>query len=162
MRTKTMLTLAAAGLFAAFGAGAALAEDAAAVASATPTASAAPASSAASAQKLNVELNALTPSQKGCMMTFVAENDLQTDIGKISFELAFFNEKSTVDRVTVLDFRDLPVGKKRVRQFDMPGIKCESVSRIIINDTPVCDGPVAGECKKALQTKSQISVPFEG
>jgi hypothetical protein len=96
------------------------------------------------------------------MMTFVAENDLPTDINKISFELAFFNEKSTVDRVTVLDFRDLPIGNKRVRQFDMPGVKCESVSRIIINDTPVCDGPAAGECKKALQTRSQISVLFEG
>jgi hypothetical protein len=149
MRMKMILALAAAGAFSAFSVGQAIAEDAAA----TP---------ATSPQKLNVELNALAPSQKGCMMTFVAENDLQTDISKISFELAFFNDKSTVDRVTVLDFRDLPMGKKRVRQFDMPGVKCESVSRIIINDTPVCDGPAAGECKKALQTKSQISVPFEG
>jgi hypothetical protein len=146
---KTILIVAAVGAFAALGAGQASAQD---VAAATTAAS----------QKLNVELNSLTPSQKGCMMTFVAENDLSTDISKISFELAFFNEKNTVDRVTVLDFRYLPEGKKRVRQFDMPGVKCESVSRIIINDTPVCDGPAAGECKKALQTKSQISVPFEG
>lgn len=117
---------------------------------------------APAAAKLNVELNALTPSTKGCMMTFVAENDLSTPISKISFELAFFNEKSAVDKVTVLDFRDLPVGKKRVRQFDMPNVKCEAVTRIIINDTPVCDGPAAGECKAALTTHSQISVPFEG
>jgi hypothetical protein len=116
----------------------------------------------APAAKLNVELNALTPSAKGCMMTFVAENDMATAINKISFELAFFNEKSTVDKVTVLDFRDLPVAKKRVRQFDMPNMKCENVTRVIINDTPVCDGPAAGECKAGLATKSQISVPFEG
>ncbi|TCR91921.1 hypothetical protein [Rhizobium sp. BK376] len=148
MRMKTILTVVAAGVVGAFNVVQACAEDAAAATAQT--------------QKINVELNALAPSQKGCMMTFVAENDLPTDINKISFELAFFNEKSTVDRVTVLDFRDLPIGKKRVRQFDMPGVKCESVSRIIINDTPVCDGPAAGECKKALQTRSQISVPFEG
>jgi hypothetical protein len=117
---------------------------------------------APAAAKINVELNALAPSQKGCMMTFVAENDMPTAINKISFELAFFNEKSTVDKVTVLDFRDLPVGKKRVRQFDMPGIKCENLTRVIINDTPVCDGPAAGECKAGLVTKSQIAVPFEG
>lgn len=117
---------------------------------------------APAAAKINVELNALAPSQKGCMMTFVAENDMPTAINKISFELAFFNEKSAVDKVTVLDFRDLPVGKKRVRQFDMPGIKCENLTRVIINDTPVCDGPAAGECKAGLVTKSQIAVPFEG
>jgi hypothetical protein len=114
------------------------------------------------AAKLNVELNALTPSAKGCLMTFVAENDMATPIAKISFELAFFNDKSAVDKVTVLDFRDLPIGKKRVRQFDMPNVKCETVTRVIINDTPVCDGPAAGECKAALTTKSQIAVPFEG
>lgn len=112
--------------------------------------------------KLDVELNALAPSQKGCMMTFVAENNLQAPINKVSFELAFFNDKNAVDRITVLDFRDLPQGKKRVRQFDMPNVKCETVTRILINDTPVCDGPAAGECMKGLVTRSQISVPFEG
>jgi hypothetical protein len=155
MLTKTILALAASGLFATASCVPAAAQDA--------NATAAPASAApATAHKLNVELNALAPSQKGCMMTFVAENDMATPINKISFELAFFNDKNAVDRVTVLDFRDLPLGKKRVRQFDMPGVKCETVSRIIINDTPVCDGPAAGECKAALTTRSQISVPFEG
>lgn len=111
---------------------------------------------------LEVELNALAPSQKGCMMTFVALNNLAAPINKISFELAFFNDKNAVDRVTVLDFRDLPQGKKRVRQFDMPNVKCETVTRILINDTPVCDGLAAGECMKGLVTRSQVSVPFEG
>lgn len=151
MLTKTILALAISGLFAAASCVPAFAQDA----------SAAPAPAAA-IHKLNVELNALAPSQKGCMMTFVAENDMATPINKISFELAFFNDKNAVDRVTVLDFRDLPLGKKRVRQFDMPGVKCETVSRIIINDTPVCDGPAAGECKAALTTRSQTPVPFEG
>ncbi|ANK92857.1 MULTISPECIES: hypothetical protein [Rhizobium] len=116
----------------------------------------------AAGAKLDVELNALAPSQKGCLMTFVAENNLQAPINKMSFELAFFNDKNAVDRITVLDFRDLPQGKKRVRQFDMPNVKCESVTRVLINDTPVCDGPAAGECMKGLVTRSQISVPFEG
>lgn len=128
-----------------------LAQDAAATAPEAPPAA-----------TLNVELNALTPSQKGCMMTFVAQNNLAAPINKISFELAFFNDKSAVDRITVLDFRDLPPGKKRVRQFDMPNVKCESVTRILINDTPVCDGPEKDACMKGLVTRSQISVPFEG
>jgi hypothetical protein len=116
----------------------------------------------AAASSLDVELNGLAPSQKGCMMTFVALNKLGTPINKVSFELAFFNDKNAVDRITVLDFRDLPQGKKRVRQFDMPNVKCDSVTRVLINDTPVCDGPATGECMKGLVTRSQVSVPFEG
>jgi len=126
------------------------------------TAGAAFGQDATAAAGLDVELNALVPSQKGCMMTFIAKNSMPTPLKKISFELAFFNEKNIVDRITVLDFRDLPVNKKRVRQFDMPGVKCETISRILINDTPVCDGAAPGECMKNLVTRSQISVPFEG
>jgi hypothetical protein len=120
------------------------------------------AAAASPAKGLEVELNGLAPSQKGCMMTFVALNNLAAPISKISFELAFFNDKNAVDRVTVLDFRDLPQGKKRVRQFDMPNVKCESVTRLLINDAPICDGPASGECMKGLVTRSQVSVPFEG
>ncbi|PKA39337.1 hypothetical protein [Rhizobium sullae] len=146
----------AAGGFAAFVAGGLLATGTLCPAYAQNAAAAAP------ANVLEVELNALTPSQKGCMMTFVALNKLAAPVNKISFELALFNDKNAVDKITVLDFRDLPQGKKRVRQFDMPNVKCEAVTRILINDTPVCDGPAAGECMKGLVTRSQISVPFEG
>jgi hypothetical protein len=121
-----------------------------------------PAAAAAPKAALDVELNALAPSQKGCMMTFVALNTLPQAITKVSFELAFFNDKNAVDKITVLDFRDLPQGKKRVRQFDMPNVKCEAVTRVLINDTPACEGPAKGECMKGLVTRSQVSVPFEG
>ena len=69
---------------------------------------AAAAAPAAPANALEVELNALAPSQKGCMMTFVALNKLAAPVSKISFELAFFNDRNAVDKITVLDFRDLP------------------------------------------------------
>ncbi|MDQ0563822.1 hypothetical protein QO004_005638 [Rhizobium mesoamericanum] len=120
------------------------------------------AAAASSTKGPEVELNGIAPSKKGCMMTFVALNNLAAPINKISFELAFFNDKNGVDRVTVLDFRDLPQGKKRVRQFDMPNMTCENVTRLLINDAPVCDGPAAGECMKGLVIRSKVSVPFEG
>jgi hypothetical protein len=148
MTVTRFATLLAAGSLAISGAAQAYAQTAAPVAS--PAAS------------LDVELNGLAPSQKGCMMTFVALNTLPEEITKVSFELAFFNDKNAVDKITVLDFRDLPQGKKRVRQFDMPNVKCESVTRVLINDTPACEGPAKGECMKGLVTRSQVSIPFEG
>jgi hypothetical protein len=41
-------------------------------------------------------------------------------------------------------------------------VKCESVTRVLINDTPACEGPAKGECMKGLVTRSQVSIPFEG
>ena len=139
--------------------GAAVRAENAAAPAVEPAAAAAP---AANFEALSVELNALAPSQKGCMMTFVARNGMKAPLEKLSLELAMFNQKDVVDRITVLDFRELPVNKVRVRQFDMPGVTCDGITRIIVNDTPACTGPATGECMKNLVTRSTLTVPFEG
>ena len=116
------------------------------------------------AKGLNVELNALAPSERGCLFTFVAGNEMQQSLDKVSFEFVVFNEKGTVERMVVLDFRDLPQGKTKVRQFDLPGTKCESVKRLLINDAPVCEGEgvADGACMAGIVTRSNTTATFEG
>ncbi|WP_246752813.1 hypothetical protein [Sinorhizobium sp. BG8] len=113
---------------------------------------------------LEVELNTLAPSQKGCLFTFVAGNHLERAISRVSFEFVIFNEKGTVERMVVLDFRDLPLGKTKVRQFDLPGTKCEAVKRLLINDAPVCEGEGLAKdaCATGLVTRSNTTATFEG
>ena len=77
--------------------------------------SGASAEEAAAAKGLGVELNALASSQKGCLFTFVAQNGFAQDISKVSFEFVIFNDKGTVERLALLDFRDLPAGKSKGR-----------------------------------------------
>lgn len=119
---------------------------------------------AAAAKGLDVELNALATSQKGCLFTFVALNGFQQNISKVSFEFVIFNDKGTVERLALLDFRDLPAGKSKVRQFDVPGIKCEAVKNLLINDAPVCDGEglEKGRCMDGIVTRSKASAGLEG
>src|SRR5690349_18725385 len=62
---------------------------------------------------LSLELNALQPSDKGCRLTFVIANHLSGDISKAAFEIALFDRTGVVDRLTVLDFRELPHGKTK-------------------------------------------------
>ncbi|MCF3643118.1 hypothetical protein LXM94_24480 [Rhizobium sp. TRM95111] len=118
----------------------------------------------APAKGLDVELNALAPSQKGCLFTFVAGNRLDTSLSKVSFEFVVFNPKGTVERMVVLDFRDLPQGKTKVRQFDLPGTNCDNVKRLLINDAPVCEGEgvAAGACMTGIVTRSSTQAAFEG
>ena len=62
-----------------------------------------------------LELNAAQPSEKGCRLTFVVTNNLGGELSKAAFEIAMFNEAGVVDRLTVLDFKDLPAARPRSR-----------------------------------------------
>jgi hypothetical protein len=119
---------------------------------------------AAASKALEVELNALAGSQKGCLFTFLAVNGFAQDISKVSFEFVIFNDKGTVERLALLDFRELPAGKSKVRQFDVPGVKCETVKNLLINDAPVCDGEglEKGRCMDGIVTRTKASAGLEG
>ena len=119
---------------------------------------------AAVGKGLQVELNALVASQKGCVFTFVIDNGLAQSVTKASFELVLFNAAGTVERVVVLDFRDLPQGKTKVRKFDLPGTKCDDVKRVLINDSPTCEGEglAAGACMEGIVTRSGTQAALEG
>lgn len=113
---------------------------------------------------LTVEINELASSDNGCKLTFVAGNGLAQSLSKVSFEFVLFDEKGLVERMAVLDFRDLPAGKTKVRQFDLSGTKCESVKSLLINDAPACDGEGVAKdaCMKVLKTGSKSSVELKG
>lgn len=113
---------------------------------------------------LTIELNEIAPSEKGCKLTFVAGNGLQQSFSKVSFEFVLFDQKGLVERMAVLDFRDLPAGKTKVRQFDLSGTKCEAVKSLLINDAPACvgDGVDKGACMTRLKTGSKSAVELKG
>ena len=71
------------------------------------------------APQLSLELNAAQSSDKGCRLTFVVNNGLGADLSKAAFEIALFNEAGAVNRLSVLDFKDLPAGKTKVTRFDL-------------------------------------------
>lgn len=127
-------------------------------------AGAAVAQEAAPAGALNIELNEVAPSQKGCKLTFVAGNAFVQNLSKVSFEFVIFDQKGLVERMAVLDFRDLPAGKTKVRQFDLPGTNCEAVKSLLINDAPACvgDGVEGDACMKGLKTGSKSPVELKG
>ncbi|RWD63379.1 hypothetical protein [Mesorhizobium sp.] len=117
---------------------------------------------AASAPALSLELNAAQPSEKGCRLTFVVNNALGADLSKAAFEIALFNEAGVVDRLTVLDFKNLPAGKTKVTRFDLSGADCGKLSRVLINSATECAGsgvdPAA--CMRALKTSTRTAIAF--
>jgi len=114
----------------------------------------------APAPALVLELNGAQPSDKGCRLTFVVTNNLGAELTKAAFEIALFNEAGVVDRLTVLDFNELPAGKTKVARFDLAGTDCAKVTRVLVNHATECAGagvdPKACLARLKPETKSTI------
>lgn len=122
------------------------------------------ASTAAIAQNeraaLRLELNNAQPVEAGCRLTFVATNDLGIDLERAAYEVALFDGDGLVERLTVLDFKALPEGQTKVRQFDLPDLDCTGLGRVLINGTTACEGTDADACMRQLETTTRGSVAF--
>jgi hypothetical protein len=131
------------------------------VAAASPV-SAQDATAPALGPALILELNGAQASDKGCRLTFVVTNNLGAELGKAAFEIALFNEAGVVDRLTVLDFNELPAGKTKVARFDLAGTDCAKVSRVLVNHVTECTGsdidPKA--CIRQLKPETKSGITF--
>lgn len=116
----------------------------------------------APAPALALELNGAQPSEKGCRLTFLVNNNLGADLSKAAFEIALFNEAGVVDRLTVLDFKELPAGKTKVTRFDLAGTDCTKVSRVLINSATECAGTGVepNACMRKLKTDTRTGIAF--
>ena len=111
---------------------------------------------------LVLELNGAQPSDKGCRLTFVVTNNLGAELTKAAFEIALFNDTGVVDRLTVLDFNELPVGKTKVARFDLAGTDCTKISRVLVNTATECTGPGVDSkaCLHQLKPETKSGISF--
>lgn len=111
---------------------------------------------------LVLELNGAQPSDKGCRLTFVVTNDLGAELSKAAFEIALFNDSGVVDRLTVLDFNELPTGKTKVVRFDLAGTDCAGISRVLVNHATECKGPGIDPkaCLSQLKPETKSAIAF--
>jgi hypothetical protein len=110
-----------------------------------------------------IELNSATDVEGACRLTFVATNNTNTALTEAAYEVAAFDAAGVVSQLLVLEFGALPTAKTRVVQFDLPGAKCATISRLLVNGQDTCqaaDGP-KDICLKTLSASSRIAaMPF--
>jgi hypothetical protein len=109
-----------------------------------------------------LELNALQASDAGCRITFLATNNLGGLLNRAAVEMALFGHSGAIDRIVTLDFKNLTEGKTKVLQFELAGLQCTEVSRVLINDIGVCDGEGfdPARCLGALVPTARPDVAF--
>jgi len=112
------------------------------------------------APALVLELNRIDTVESACRLTFMAENTLGADLEGLSLETVLIDSDGRVDRLTLFDFGALPDGIPRVRQFDIPGLDCAALGRVLINGVSAC-APAEG-CPEALEYRSRTDVDLIG
>ncbi|MFN3822890.1 MAG: hypothetical protein ACK4RN_02825 [Pseudorhodobacter sp.] len=93
---------------------------------------------AAQTGTIELELNTANDAEGGCRLTYVATNNTSVALERSSYEVAVYNNDGIVQRLLVLEFGWLPVGKTRVVQFDLPDQTCGDISRISVNGPVEC------------------------
>ncbi|TCL08499.1 hypothetical protein BXY66_0536 [Shimia isoporae] len=113
---------------------------------------------------ISLELNAVEDVEGACRFTFVAHNETSQAIDKAVFETVIFDAEGAVVRLALFDFRELPDGRLRVRQFDVSGMNCNAISQALINGTNSCviDGVQSTVCSDGLSLSSRITIKLLG
>ncbi len=109
-----------------------------------------------------IELNAVKANEAGCTLSFLVLNGHGSQIDKAVYETVLFDSAGQVDRLTLFDFGSLPPGRPRVRQFSIPGVPCDGLSKVLINGAHTCETPgladTACEAGLILKTRTDIEV----
>lgn len=112
------------------------------------------------AGRLSLELNRIDPLEGSCRLTFVAENALGADLDSLALETVLIDTEGLVERLTLFEFGALPDGVPRVRLFDIPGLACGDLARVLINGVSVCGA--AADCAGALDLSTRAGVELIG
>ncbi|MEJ8474370.1 hypothetical protein [Roseibium algae] len=119
----------------------------------------------AAENNLSLELNRASETANGCMLSFVASNSTGQALGGLAYEFVLFNADGLVDQMTAFDFGAIQDQKTVVRQFELAGVKCPSIGKILVNGAARCDlvDPQPGTenmCITALEPKTRTTIAF--
>ncbi|MEM7068008.1 MAG: hypothetical protein AAF478_03915 [Pseudomonadota bacterium] len=117
---------------------------------------------AENSEKLILELNKIEASENSCLLTFLVTSSLSKDLEKLAYEFVVFDNDMKVNRMTVFDFQDLNASKIRVRQFQLADTPCETLGRLLINDTSACKsgGVDSKMCSDKLEISNKTQLEF--
>ncbi len=120
------------------------------------------AGSAVADPRISIELNRLQETDSGCRTILVFTNRMSTPVDLMSVETVLFDKDERVDRFLLLRTRDLPAGKIRVQQFDVQGMQCGNIGRVLLNDVTECQGEGLSPayCLANLELSSRTDAPF--
>jgi len=111
---------------------------------------------------VTVELNKLEPNGEACRAYLVLENGAARAFETLRLDLVMFDADGVVARRLGVEAAPLPAGKTSLKVFDLDGLSCGQVGRVLLNDVLACaDASGArGDCLSLVSVSSRGPVEF--
>ena len=105
-------------------------------------------------------------------VTLVEKNGTSTAFASLKLDLVVFGGDGIVEKRVGVEAGPLKAGRTSVRTFDLKGLACDGVGRLLINDVLSCEAPglatdaadaaaASGVCLDALEPRSRVSAGFD-
>ena len=125
-----------------------------------------PAQDAAAPDKappIKLQLNRLETAGEACRATMLVDNSRGPALRSYKVDLFAFDTEGIAQKRVAVEFGPVPARKTTIKIFDVPGISCARVGRVLLNDVLACEGGEAGRegCLERTETETKASVPFD-
>lgn len=111
---------------------------------------------------IGIELNKLEEQQNACRVYMLFENPGQTEFSEFQLDLVLFDTNGVIARRLSLDAAPLRAEKSSVKLFDIDGLACPKIGRILLNDMLAC-ADASGkrtDCLKLIKPASRVDAKF--
>ncbi|MBU8539521.1 Tat pathway signal protein [Falsiroseomonas tokyonensis] len=116
---------------------------------------------------LPLELNRLEPvaaPNEGCRIWMMVENDAPgaAAIAALRLDLVVFGGDGQIARRAAVELAPIGAGRTAVRLFDLAGLPCDRISRLLVNEVLACriGGADVADCADRLRPSSRAGVRF--
>ncbi len=112
------------------------------------------------ADSVRVELNKLEPSDGACRAYLLFENQSQHSFSGLTLDLVMFDTVGIIAKRVAVNAASLPADKTSVKLFDIEGLACEDIGRILVNDVFDCqaDSGEVADCVSLIRPASRSNV----
>lgn len=119
--------------------------------------------SSSKAGAFSLELNRLDGVGGDCRVTLVEKNGTPSTFAALKLDLVVFDGAGIVSKRVGVDAGPLKAGRTVVKTFDLKGLACGDVGRLLINDVLACEaeGLAADACLDLVEPRSRVAAPFD-
>jgi len=110
------------------------------------------------AESLSIRLDQANSGADQCQLVFVLENATETEFEQLQAEVVLLSRDARVLRLSLLDFQSLPANGLRVRSFNLPGLACADVGRVLFNAMGPCAPLEPSACTASLTVSSDTNI----
>ncbi|MBK1668812.1 hypothetical protein CKO28_12300 [Rhodovibrio sodomensis] len=111
---------------------------------------------------IRVELNKLEPVGAACRAYLVFENRTGTAFDPFKLDPVMFDTDGVIAKRVAVAAGPLPAGKTSVKLFDIDGVSCGGIRRVLLNSVMACDtgGDSQPDCTAMTAPSSRTEATF--